>query len=76
MVDCVVVHSAPFFSIAMWLGAAAKIVAMDRVADAQGEAEAIVAYNRFWRAWADSIVTVEKGAAPAELTPLIEQLCG
>ena len=73
-VDCVVVHNAPFFSIAMWLGAAAKLVAMDHVRDARGEAEAIVAYNRFWRAWADSIVTVEEGAMPAELAPLLEEL--
>src|SRR5262249_26475471 len=75
-VDCVVVHSAPFFSIAMWLGAAARLIAMDHVTDAHGEAEAIVAHNRFWRAWADRIVTVEKGAVSAELTPLIEELVG
>ena len=46
----------------------------DSVRDARGEAEAIVAYNRFWRAWADSIVTVEEGAMPAELAPLLEEL--
>lgn len=73
-IDCVVVHSSPFFSIARWLGDAARLVAVDHAAETDAPA-AIVEHNRFWKAWADGTLTVRAGEASSDIVALIESLC-